>query len=104
MRAIFARNDPVNVGTRLLTGEADSTVGRSFGLFLEYLYGKPAQPYEARGALSDEIEYQLVSNVPRPHYPPAHYLPGAPAKNASGAAAPSTNVASRSNGPESSSD
>ena len=87
MRSIFARNDPVDVATRLLNGKADSTVGRTYGMCLEYLYGKPVQPAEPRGREDEEeqIEYQFVSNIPRPHYPPPHRAPGSLDESASAA-------------------
>jgi hypothetical protein len=104
VRAIFAANDAIDVSTKLLDGRGDATAGRVFLQLLEYYYGKPVQPVEARGAGGEKIEYQLVSNVPRPQYPPAHYLPAASATNVSGPPAPSTNIATRSHGPESNSD
>lgn len=104
MRAIFARNDPVDIAGKLLREGSDATKAKVFVQCLEYLYGKPVQPVEARGAGGEKIEYQYVSNVPRPKYPPAHYVPAASAANASGAEAPGTILASRSNDPESSSD
>lgn len=102
VRKIFASNDPVDVAGKLLKGERDATAGRVYLQLLGYLYGPPGQPVEERGAGGEKIEYQLVSNVPRPQYPPAHYLTGAPGANA--AAAPAANLGPRSNNPESSSE
>jgi len=77
VRRIFAKNDPVDVATKLLNGERDATAGRVYLQLLEYLYGKPAQPVDVRGAGDEqEIEYQFVSNIPRPQYPPPHRAPG----------------------------
>jgi hypothetical protein len=101
VRAIFAENDPVEVATNQLNGEGDATGGRLFLQLLEYLYGKPLQPIEAREPEEQKVAFQFISNIPRPKYPPAVPGPIASAANAPGPAAPATVFASRSNGSES---
>ncbi|HKO05853.1 MAG TPA: hypothetical protein VJW51_13940, partial [Candidatus Acidoferrales bacterium] len=59
--------DPVDVGTKLLEGGGDATMGKIYALFLEYLYGKPVQPMEASGT-EGERAFQFVTYAPRPQY------------------------------------
>jgi len=67
VKAIFSRKDPVDVGTKLLEEGNDATVAKIYALFLEYLFGKPAQQFEARGP-EGERAFRFVSYVPRPEY------------------------------------
>jgi hypothetical protein len=71
VRAIFARTDPVDVATNLLRGEGDATMAKTFALLMEYLYGKPVQPYDAGGPGDPERfgarPFQFATHVPRPY-------------------------------------
>jgi hypothetical protein len=64
-RAILKKNDPVEVASKLLEGEGDATMGRTFALLLEYLYGKPVQHVEASGPDDEKMFYQYVTYAPR---------------------------------------
>ena len=93
MRAIFRQNDPVEIAGKLLNHGSDATKAKIFVQCLEYLYGKPVQPVEARGGDDEqEIEYRFVSNIPRPQYPPPHRAPGSLAARSSAAARPAGTV------------
>jgi len=67
-RAIFGQSDPVNVGTKLLEGDGDATVAKSFFQFADWIFGKPAQQSGASGP-DGEKAFQFVTYAPRPQYP-----------------------------------
>jgi len=67
-RAIFAENDPVDVATKLLKGEGDATVAKSFFQVADWIYDKPAQQSGASGP-EGERPFQFVTYAPRPQYP-----------------------------------
>jgi len=69
MRSIFARNDPVKITTDLLQNAGDATKAKVYLEFLEYLYGRPAPPSDARDPDSGKVPVQFVSYIPRPKYP-----------------------------------
>ena len=90
-RMIFTRNDPVDVATKLLNGELDSTAAKIYAMLLEYLYGKPAPRLEAGNPEGGKTLYEFVTYAPRPQHqleagPPA--CP--PSRRASGALGPET--------------
>ncbi|HMD31666.1 MAG TPA: hypothetical protein VKG84_07135 [Candidatus Acidoferrales bacterium] len=68
-RAIFVRNNPVDVASRLLSGEGDATMARTFTLLMEYLYGKPLTQLDSGGPEDDRVIYQFVTRAPRPQLP-----------------------------------
>lgn len=69
MRAVFAENDPVDIATKLLNDGSDSTKAKIFVQCLEYLYGKPVQQIEARGAVNDKAPFSFITHIPRPKFP-----------------------------------
>ena len=104
VRRIFAKNDPVDVATALLKGERDSTAGRVYLQLLEYLYGRPGQPAEPRSGGEEQIEYQFVSSIPRPQYPPRQAAAATPPANVTTTAPASTGFPVRSSSYDSNSD
>jgi len=71
VRAIFARNDPVEIASQLLGKEGDATMAKIFQLLMEYLYGKPVQQYDAGGPYDDRRPFQIAAHIPRPRMPQA---------------------------------
>ncbi len=67
-RAIFAENEPVGVATRLLKGEGDATVAKSYFQVADWIYDKPAQQSGASGP-EGEKAFQFVTYAPRPQHP-----------------------------------
>lgn len=67
VRAIFAKNDPVEVATTLLHCKSEATRAKSFFDLLGYMYGKPAQQSEA-SATEGQRPFQFATYVPRPQY------------------------------------
>jgi hypothetical protein len=66
-RAIWAANDPVEVATRLLKGEGDATVAKSYFQVADWIYGRPAQQSGTSGP-EGERAFRFVTYVPRPQY------------------------------------
>jgi len=68
--AVFARQDPVEIGVELLSGKkrGDSVKARVWETLLEYRYGRPATtPSESRS--DSPCIVQIISNIPRPARP-----------------------------------
>jgi len=68
VRAIFAEHDPVDLAGKLLTEKGDATKAKTYFTLMEYLYGKPAQQFEASGP-EGERPFQFVTYAPRPNHP-----------------------------------
>jgi len=86
MRRIFTKNDPVKVATKLLDGKGGATAGRVYLQLLEYLYGKPVQPVEAResAAAPAREPFDFICHIP------AQKSPGGQASRAAAPANVST--------------
>jgi len=93
MRAVFRKNNPVDVATKLLNQAGDASKTKVFVQCLEYLYGKPVQHVEARGPDGEKVTFQFVTTVPRPQYPNRFS-----STNSSGAPLPAAVVAERAEG------
>ena len=96
VKAVWAKNDPVDVATDLLQESGDATKAKVFLQLLEYQYGKPVPPVDASEPAEEKVAFQFVSNIPRPDYSTAAWK-----ANASSTTAPAPAGASRTSSSES---
>lgn len=73
-RAIFERNDAVEIASDLLQEAGDTTAAKIYTLLLEYVYGRPLQAEAAEDAEGGDVPCVYVSSIPRP--PAQEPVPG----------------------------
>ncbi len=69
VKAIFARHDPIEVASKLLTCNRPTVVARVLERLLDYKYGRPRQAIEATGPGGGPVRLVIVSHIPRPARP-----------------------------------
>ena len=89
MRAIFAKNDSVEIATSLLQDSGDTTKAKAYLQFLEYQYGKPAQQTDAPEPEDKSASFDFITHIPQPQYPARapYSTDSSAARNCAGAAA-----------------
>ncbi len=69
VEAIFARHNPVEVASKLLTCNRPTVVARALERLLDYKYGRPRQAIEATGSGGGPVRVVIVTHIPRPARP-----------------------------------